>query len=116
MAGEPDWEGLFDFTHPGIQQWEVAAIRAADKDGKLLIPAYARDRARQRDIQVRDIRDTVQTGKPVEKDMPPHPTRPAGIAFAKRTRSGRRIKVKVGYLGGRYSVVTVHPDDEGDRS
>ena len=78
------------------------------RDGSLLVPHYARAKARERSISGKDLRDAVRTGKPTEKDLPSHETRNPGIAFEKSIEPNLRIKVKVGFLGPKYSVVTVH--------
>jgi hypothetical protein len=108
MAGEPEWEGLFDFSKDGIQRWEVDQIRAAARDGSLRIDQHADRATRERDILLDDVIRTVRAGKAVEKTLPPHPDQAAGIAFEKSVASGRRIRVKVGFRYRRYAVVTAH--------
>lgn len=105
---QPDWAALFDFSTPHIQKWEEEQIREAAKAGSLIIPGHVRERARERSISVRSIREAVRTGKAMEKDPPVHETRDPGIAFEKSIDAKRRIKVKVGYMGRRYSVLTAH--------
>ncbi|MGD1066522.1 MAG: hypothetical protein ABR975_06875 [Vulcanimicrobiaceae bacterium] len=108
MTSEPEWEGLFDFSNPGIQEWEVENIREAARNGKLGVEEYAIRRAQGRGIRIKDVSATVRTGKAVEKDLPSHPSRAPGIAFERTISSTMRVKVKVGFRPGRYVVVTVH--------
>jgi hypothetical protein len=105
---EPEWAGLFDFSTPHIQNWEVDCIQAAARDGSLLMPAYAREKARERSIPVSKVRDAVRAGKATEKDLPSDETRDPGIAFEHSIELHHKIKVKVGFLGCRYSVITAH--------
>ncbi len=103
------WNGLFDFSNPAIQDWEVKQIREAEQSDELLIPSYAVNRARDYSIEIRSIRKTIALGQPFEKDLPTHESRQPGIAFKKGERQTKRsLKVKVGYLGSSYSVVTAH--------
>jgi hypothetical protein len=105
------WAGLFDFSEPEAQDWEVAQIQAKAADKSLLFRPHAIDQARDRFIDLKDAWDVLQTGDPVEKDLPGTAGRRPGISFAKTLASGRRIKVKVSYLQGQYSVVTMHDDN-----
>lgn len=107
MDEHPDWEGLFDFSTRHIQGWEVENIRTAERQREIVLPPYAVNRCLERDIPPPDVFSTIRNGKPFEKEPPTHPERKPGIAF-RRGFPERTLKVKVGYLGRRYSVVTVH--------
>ena len=109
MDEKPDWEGMFDFSTPHIQAWEVDQIRTAEREKRLVLPPYAVDRCLSRSIKTPDVFTSVRVGNAVEKDLPSHPDRQPGIAFRHGIQA-RFLKVKVGYLARRYRVVTVHDE------
>lgn len=95
----------FDFTTSDVQDWEIEAVWAAIDTDTLIISRHAQNELTMDALTLDDVLDAITGYDEVSKDLPDGPRAP-GINFDRHLHT-ITIRVKVGWRGAYYIVVTV---------
>ena len=106
-------EEAFDFSWPVvIHDWEVQNIRDAVENGSHYVSGHAEDASIDEDIPIEEFENIILMGKAKTKDLPGNPEeRKPGINFEGKIMKDKkaiRVRVKVSWYKGRYTLATVH--------
>ncbi len=101
-------QNSFDFTTDEILDWELEMIHQALLEQHIRIENHAADEARNDNIKLVEVLQTILVGTATIKDLPGNALgRVPGVNFEYQLDDGRWIRVKVGWLSG-YAVITTH--------
>ena len=95
----------FDFSTAEVLDWEVQAVWEALDSGELRVSVHAQNEINLDALTLDDVYDAISYYDEVSKDLPGEGSRAPGLNFDRFI--GRvRLRVKVGWRGTYYIVVT----------